>query len=91
MASRSVRSQGLPVIGRVNVEDVGEAENEKIQINTSRDFMDSRTIPGGFLLEFESKLALSGTPKAMQDEDTLKITIRRKISVHFIKDFLFVL
>ena len=62
---------------------------KKIQIITSRrDFIDSRTIPGGFSHEFESKLALSGTPEAVQDEDTLKITIRHKISVHLIKDFL---
>ena len=63
---------------------------KKIQIITScRDFIDNITIPpGGLSHEFESKLALSGTPKAVQDEDTLKITIRRKISAHLIKDFL---
>jgi hypothetical protein len=53
------------LICRVNVEDVGEAKNEKLQIVTSRDSIDSRAIPGGFLHEFESKLALSGTTKAV--------------------------
>ena len=84
-----IRLESL-LIGRVNVEDVGEAENEKKKlIATNRDFINIRTIPlDGFSHKFESKLALSGTPKAVQDEDTLKITIRRKISVHLIKDFL---
>jgi hypothetical protein len=58
----------------------------------ARDFIDSRTfstsVPaGGFSHEFESKLAFFGTPKAVQDEDTLKITIRPKFA-HLIKDFL---
>ncbi len=59
-----------------------------MNIVTCRDFIDSRTIPGGFSQEFESKLALSGTPKAVQDEDALRIAIRPKISAHLIKDFL---
>ena len=42
----------------------------------------------GFLQEFEGKLALSGTCKAIQHKDPLKFGIRVEISVHTLQDFL---
>ena len=76
-------------IGSVNVEDVGKAGNPKSSI--IRHFNHEFIIPFvglGFLQEFEGELALSGTSKAIQHEDTLTFGIRVEIFMHTLEDFL---